>query len=226
MAPIKVIGASLGRCGTDSMRVALDILGYRTHHMKCFFENSNLSVDEFYQAALNQEQADWDHMYQEYDAVVDWTGATFYKSLLSKYPDAKVLLTVRSVDSWYKSVGNTMTRAVIEMPETDPQDPYFPFRRLAKTVALNGYASDPLKFADEERLTKLFLDHVEEVKRVVPADQLLILELGEGWDRLCHFLGKEVPDVPYPSVNSTADFVKYFIKKERPNNLRIEKVSV
>lgn len=27
MAPIKVIGASLGRCGTDSMRVALDMLG-------------------------------------------------------------------------------------------------------------------------------------------------------------------------------------------------------
>lgn len=27
MAPIKVIGASLGRCGTDSLRVALDMLG-------------------------------------------------------------------------------------------------------------------------------------------------------------------------------------------------------
>lgn len=194
--------------------------------MKCFFENPNLSSNEFYQAVLNQEQADWDHLYQEYDAVVDWTGATFYKSLLSKYPGAKVLLTVRSVDSWYKSVGNTITRSFTETSITDPQDPRFPFRRLVTAVTLNGYASDPLKFADEEHVKKLFLDHIEEVKRVVPADQLLILELGEGWDRLCHFLGKEVPDVPYPSVNSTADFVKYFIKKERPNNLRIEKVSV
>lgn len=193
---------------------------YNTHHIKCFYENPNLSVTDFYQAALNQEEADWDHVYRGFDAVVDWTGSAFYKSLLAKYPDAKVLLTVRSADSWYKSVGNTMTRAQVELATDDPENPVYHLHRLVGLVALDGYAWDPVKFADEERTKKLFNDHIEEVKRVVPADQLLILELGEGWDRLCHFLGKDVPDVPYPSVNSTADFEKYFLQRERPNNIK------
>jgi hypothetical protein len=34
----------------------------------------------------------------------------------------------------------------------------------------------------------------------------LIYEVGEGWERLCKFLGVPVPAEPYPSENSTADF--------------------
>ena len=33
-----------------------------------------------------------------------------------------------------------------------------------------------------------------------------VYEPGEGWERLCSFLGVAVPDGPYPKVNSTADF--------------------
>ncbi|CAO3629773.1 unnamed protein product [Mucor hiemalis] len=222
MAPIKVIGASLGRCGTDSMRVALDMLGYKTHHGTCFLQDPNLSIKKFYEAALDQEHADWDYVYEGFDAAVDWMGSTCYKSLLSKYLDAKVLLTVRSADSWYKSVGNTMMKANVEFATIDPENPIYYFYQLTRIVALDGYAFDPKKFADEEYVKKLFNAHIEEVKRVVPADQLLVLELGEGWDRLCHFLGKEVPDVPYPSVNSTAEFVECFIDQVKVANARRE----
>ncbi|CAO3610984.1 unnamed protein product [Mucor hiemalis] len=194
--------------------------------MKCFFENPNLSCEEFYQAYLNQKQADWDNLYQDYDAAVDWTGATFYKSLLSKYPNAKVLLSVRSADSWYKSVRDTIVRASIELPKRAPGHPLFPFRRLSEAVCMDGHLTDTKKFADEEHMKKLFNEHIEEVKRVVPADQLLIIELGEGWDRLCNFLGKDVPNIPYPRANSTTDFENYIIKGERPNNIRVEEVSV
>ncbi|CAO3629769.1 unnamed protein product [Mucor hiemalis] len=200
MAPIKVIGASLGRSGTDSRRVALDMLGFKTHHTTCFYQNPNLSIKKFYEAALDQEHADWDYVYEGFDAVVDWMGASFYKSLLlSKYPDAKVLLTVRSVDSWYKFVGNTLTRVNVELATDDPENHIYYLHRLMNIVALDGYAFGPKKFADEEYVKKLYSAHIEEVKRVVPADQLLVLKLGEGWDRLCHFLGKEVPEVPYPT---------------------------
>lgn len=194
--------------------------------MKCFFENPKLSGEEFYQAYLNQEQADWDKLYQDYDAAVNWTGATFYKSLLSKYPEAKVVLSVRSADSWYKSVRDTIARASTELPKRDPGDPRFPLRRLSEAVCLDGHIMDPIKFADEEKLKKLFNEHVEEVKRFVPADQLLILELGEGWDRLCNFLGKDVPNVPYPRANLTSDFENYILKGERPNNIRIERALI
>ncbi|KAM3578426.1 hypothetical protein VKS41_009171 [Umbelopsis sp. WA50703] len=52
----------------------------------------------------------------------------------------------------------------------------------------------------------MFKDH-EEVKRTVPADKLLIFETGvDGWDKLCSFLGKEKPDMPWPHINTRQDF--------------------
>ena len=39
------------------------------------------------------------------------------------------------------------------------------------------------------------------VKRVTPKDRLLTFRLEQGWGPLCEFLGKPVPDVPFPRVN-------------------------
>jgi hypothetical protein len=38
----------------------------------------------------------------------------------------------------------------------------------------------------------------------VPKERLLEYELGSGWDPLCAFLGKEVPDVLFPRANESA----------------------
>lgn len=35
-------------------------------------------------------------------------------------------------------------------------------------------------------------------------DRLLEYKLGSGWEPLCKFLGKPVPDVPFPHVNESA----------------------
>ena len=39
---------------------------------------------------------------------------------------------------------------------------------------------------------------IRRVKEVVPEDQLLVWNIKEGWEPLCKFLGKPVPDVPIP----------------------------
>lgn len=36
---------------------------------------------------------------------------------------------------------------------------------------------------------------------VVPKQQLLIMKLEDGWEPLCKFLGKPIPDIPFPQVN-------------------------
>lgn len=46
--------------------------------------------------------------------------------------------------------------------------------------------------------------HNELVKRIVPRERLLLFKLEEGWAPLCEFLGKPVPDVPFPRVNEAA----------------------
>ena len=42
---------------------------------------------------------------------------------------------------------------------------------------------------------------VEDVKRTVPKDRLLIFRVQEGWEPLCKFLGKLIPNEPFPHVN-------------------------
>lgn len=41
--------------------------------------------------------------------------------------------------------------------------------------------------------------------------QLLEFSVREGWEPLCKFLEVPVPDVPFPRVNSSADFQKQFL---------------
>lgn len=64
---------------------------------------------------------------------------------------------------------------------------------------------------------QVFNKHVEEVKANVPADQLLVYEVKEGWEPLCQFLGVPVPPEPFPHVNDTREFqghirrMQYFV---------------
>jgi hypothetical protein len=36
-----------------------------------------------------------------------------------------------------------------------------------------------------------------------PKDKLLIFEVKQGWEPLCKFLGKPIPNVPFPNVNDS-----------------------
>tara|TARA_R110002050_G_scaffold221415_2_gene357215 strand:- start:2099 stop:2476 length:378 start_codon:yes stop_codon:yes gene_type:complete len=62
-----------------------------------------------------------------------------------------------------------------------------------------------------------FNKHNEEVIAYVPKDKLLILDVtkGEGWAPLCEFLNVPVPLVEFPRTNSTEEFRKAIVKKER-----------
>ena len=51
---------------------------------------------------------------------------------------------------------------------------------------------------------RFFNEWVEEVKRAVPPEKLLIFEVKEGWAPLCKFLGVPEPTIPFPRVNDTA----------------------
>ena len=61
----------------------------------------------------------------------------------------------------------------------------------------------------ERMMAKIQVDGADaEVRASVPADRLLVYEMGSGWDPLCAFLGVPVPDEPYPSENSRAAFAQ------------------
>ncbi|KAI9246448.1 hypothetical protein BDA99DRAFT_447261, partial [Phascolomyces articulosus] len=75
---------------------------YKTHHMKCFNEDGG-RAEKFTEAYYNpekQDEVDWDNLYDEFDTALDWPACSFIVPLMKKYPDAKVILTVRDPDSW------------------------------------------------------------------------------------------------------------------------------
>jgi hypothetical protein len=64
------------------------------------------------------------------------------------------------------------------------------------------------KFEDKDYAIAVFLRHIEEVKRLVPAEKLLVYDVKEGWGPLCTFLGVEVPvDTPFPHLNDRVEFL-------------------
>lgn len=80
---------------------------------------------------------------------------------------------------------------------------------MAREIICGAHFGDSWEnMHDKEFMVKTFNEHVEYVKRTVPQDRLLVVGLGDGWEPFCKFLGKEIPNVPYPNFNSTKEFKK------------------
>jgi hypothetical protein len=194
---LKVVGSGLGRTGTKSMQTALNMLGFGPcHHMVEVFahpESMQLWVD------AREGRPNWDLIFKDYHSMVDYPGAAFWREIADHYPDAKVLHTVRDPDAWFES-----TQATIFAPRGNT-------RRGGDSVQDRFFAAvmAPLQAHLDDRawMTDYFRRHTEAVKAAIPPERLLVYEVGEGWDRLCKFLGVPVPAEPYPSENSRAEFV-------------------
>lgn len=204
---IKVIGAGFGRTGTASLKAALEELGFdKCYHMtEVFPQAKHISL---WQAAAEGKPVDWDTLFEGYQATVDWPGCTFYKELVQHYPEAKVILSVREPEAWYKSVTDTIFRmskigfpmslAPLVVPRLRR------FIRMATTLIWQNTFDN--RFEDKAYALAVFNDHNAEVKRTVPGGKLLVYEVKEGWEPLCTFLNVPVPDKPFPRLNDSAAF--------------------
>jgi hypothetical protein len=68
------------------------------------------------------------------------------------------------------------------------------------------------KLEDKVHAVEVFNNHIEEVKRTVPEERLLIFEARHGWEPLCAFLNVPIPDnKPYPHRNNGA-FLRQILK--------------
>jgi hypothetical protein len=63
-------------------------------------------------------------------------------------------------------------------------------------------------FEDKEKTVAVYKEWIEEVKRTVPAEKLLVYEVKEGWKPLCDFLDVPVPEMPFPHINERKNFIR------------------
>ena len=220
---IQVIGAGLGRTGTTSLKVALEKLGFsKCYHMFEVIHNPEEAA--FWQNALERkttgEVNDWSVPFEGYKATLDWPGCTFYRELMDAYPDAKVILTTRDPESWYASAHATIYQSNQMEEETLPP-PMQPFIRMVKAL-LWEHTFDG-RFEDKAYAIDVFNAHIEEVKRTVPSEKLLVYSVKEGWEPLGEFLNVEVPkDEPFPHLNDRQSFKERVIKMiQEPKNQQV-----
>jgi Sulfotransferase domain len=193
---LKVVGSGLGRTGTKSMQTALNMLGFGPcHHMVEVFRQPESMA---WWVEASQGRPDWDLIFKNYQSMVDFPGAAHWREIAAYYPDAKVLHTVRDPDKWFESTQATIfAQEGTAARSQGPQAAFF----ASFTSEFREHISD------RKYMTDYFRRHTDEVKATIAPERLLIYDVGEGWDRLCAFLGAPVPDTPYPSENSRADFI-------------------
>ena len=211
---LKVIGAGMVRTGTSSLKAALSELGFGP----CYQMRELLSHPEqvtFWSMASGGQAIDWEELFQDYRATVDFPSYRYYERLLQYYPDAKVILTVRDPQAWYESVLNTIYQVV--EPQTGQQFlkslklPDSPrtraLERVWTLVEQELWQSDfPGKLADQQYAIEVFNQHLEFVKQNVPSKRLLVYQITEGWSSLCRFLDVPVPNKAFAHLNERATF--------------------
>jgi hypothetical protein len=196
---LSVIGAGLSRTGTLSLKFALELLGFGPcYHMLELI--SQPGVAKHWLRAASGDPMNWDEVFRDYHSTVDLPSCVYYRSLAEYYPQAKVVLTVRDSESWYRSIHATIFSEI----EIDPPDRGL----LALTQIMQGVVERHLggRTDDRDSVVAGYERHNEEVQRTIPKERLLIYRVTEGWGPLSRFLGVSAPDVPFPMVNTSADF--------------------
>ena len=209
---LQIIGAGFGRTGTNSLKLALERLGFGPcHHM--FEVRDNPGQLPNWEAAARGETVDWDDVFYGYRSQVDWPGARYWRELVQHFPEAKVILSVRDPDAWFDSVQATITPFIAARgTHASPH---------ANAIAEMAYQAIVAQLFDErmserDHATRVFREHVAQVQSEIPAERLLTFDLRDGWQPLCEFLGVEVPEIPFPRTNSSREFVDEEWKQARP----------
>jgi hypothetical protein len=209
---MRLIGVGLPRTGTLTQKLAFEMLGFAPcYHWVNLI--ADLDQVELWERAVDGEDI-WDEVFGGFDATVDWPGGYFYRELSERYPDAKVVLSVRDAAGWEKSFSETIVEMCLGsslMPllsnaraEIDPR--WKRYLGLVDRMFWSGTApftggTSPQALMEQAEAFN------QNVRDAVPADRLLEWSVSEGWGPLCEFLGVDVPAEPLPHENDRETFI-------------------
>lgn len=190
--PTRIFGIGMHKTATTSLFHALEILGYDAAH----WDSGEWAKQCFLELRDTGRSATMDRHY----AVCDLPFPLFFKGLDAAYPGSKFILTIRNPENWIESVEKHW-------------DPKFNLHRWEWDVfpAANiiHHATYGRKKFDREIMLARYHKHNRDVSEYFknrPGD-LLVMDMdfgwpyregGAGWGELCKFLGRQIPDVPYP----------------------------
>ncbi|KAL4807884.1 hypothetical protein BDV18DRAFT_109672 [Aspergillus unguis] len=217
--PMQVLAVGISRSGTESLREALHTLGFEhTHHgfdtilPPYDLENMYRLLKKKYKTppapgsppTTKLTASDFDTILGDSVGVCDLIAAEFAPELIAAYPDAKVILNTRKdLDKWHASMAATMGYFDTNPIDWDWFKSFFcaelfwvrqaMCRTMMPTFFKGSFASNG-KWVYEQ--------HVAMIRGLnLPQERILEWTVEDGWEPLCEFLGRDVPDVEFPNGN-------------------------
>lgn len=179
---MKIFGIGLSKTGTTSLAQALTLLSFKTR--------DNPGLSHYVPGELTSIDM---ALLEEFDALTDTPIPSFYRELDAKFPDAKFILTLRERQGWLNSCKKQFTQKLADK-QNDAHNKLF--------LDLYGCTVfDEAKFAaGYDRFVQGVQDHFKD-----RPGKLLALNVtgGDGWEQLCPFLDRPIPDTPFPKANVT-----------------------
>jgi hypothetical protein len=132
----------------------------------------------------------------EFQAVTDLPVAPFYAQLDELYPESKFVLTLREKDAWLRSC-EMHWRLMSQWWHNFPQ-----FKKFHEFISACVYGTHNF---NRSRFSFVYDMHVRNVREYFKGRRgdLLLMDIcgGDGWEKLCAFLGMPVPDAAFPHAN-------------------------
>jgi len=150
-------------------------------------------------------RVEFDKILHKYSAVADIPCANLYAELIAAYPEAKVVLTTRDPDKWMQSMEVSILAilswriwSVIKAMNYFNREGIKAAHNVLQLAVIDWTSGHP---EDRNALRRGYITHNENVRSIVPKENLLEFTPQEGWQPLCNFLGKDMPDEPFPYIN-------------------------
>jgi len=212
---LQVIGSGVGRTGTHSLKLALEMLGFgKCYHMEELLRAPNNLI--YFQQAEKGEVVEWDKLFDGYVSAVDYPVARYYKQIIPAYPNAKIIHTIRDAESWYNSAMKTIFWAskpsfgrifkmMIRMPFSSAIRERFPVLKYNGAMIDNIFGKN---LKDKQEVIKRYNAINAETLNFLPKERSLVYEVKSGWEPLCNFLNVPIPSEPFPKSNTREQFKK------------------
>lgn len=205
----KVLVVGMSRTGTDSMKRALELLyGGPAYHMSVVL-NKPKHLKFWSALAFGQikpNEADWPEIFRGFVATTDLPTAYYFEEIAQKFPQAKVILTLREEEEWADSYSRLIKaiKSFELIRFLPPLNRFWPFgQQLNKLIFEKAIVDE--NGINRQVIIDAYRRHNNKVRKIIPADNLLEFNVKQGWKPLCSFLELEEPDFPFPHRNAGAE---------------------
>lgn len=203
------------------MQEALEILGYgpvahgddvvvRVRDLEMFAEGLAAKYDHQTPISRQFGVREFDQLMGEYRGITDNPYAHFGPELMAAYPDAKVILVERDIEAWYASYSSTVAQIPFQHTTIDRlvnvMNPKIARKRRAGDGLFQAVYQANTRDELLNNMRDVYREHYASIRSAARPGQLLEYKLGSGWEPLCSFLGKPIPNVPFPRKNERGSF--------------------